>query len=44
MKSYKLMSEELNESLKKLKVERMEGIKEIKALYAELENKQTKPF
>lgn len=44
MKSYRLMAEDLAESLKKLKAERMEGIKEIKGLYAELENKQVKPF
>jgi hypothetical protein len=36
MKSYKLMAEDLGESLRKLKTERMDGIKEIKGLYAEL--------
>jgi hypothetical protein len=44
MKSYKLMTEEMAETLKKLKADRMEGIKEIKTLYAELEAKQNKPF
>jgi hypothetical protein len=44
MKSYKLMTEEMAESLRKLKADRMEGIKDIKALYAELEGKQSKPF
>lgn len=36
MKSYRLMTEELAESLKRMKAERGEGIKEIKGLYAEL--------
>jgi hypothetical protein len=40
MKSYKLMTEELAESLKTLKADRVDGIKEIKGLYADLESKQ----
>lgn len=38
------MTEELAESLKRMKAERGEGIKEIKGLYAELQGKQAKPF
>jgi hypothetical protein len=44
MKSYKLLTDELAETLRKLKVERGDNIKEIKGLYSELENKQNKPF
>ena len=38
------MTEEMVENLKKLKADRIEGIREIKALYAELEAKQNKLF
>ena len=44
MQSFKMLNEEINETLKRLKQERNEDLKEIKLLYKELEQKQTNPF
>lgn len=44
MQKFKLVTEELAESLKTLKKERTDELKEIKQLYQELEVKQKSPF
>ena len=40
MQSFKLLTEDINDTLRKLKSQRAEDIKEIKTLYKELEEKQ----
>ena len=44
MQKFKMTAEEVNNSLKNLKKERNDELKEIKGLYQELENKQNGPF
>lgn len=44
MKSYQLLADQLADTLRQLKLQRAEGLKDIKGLYAELEGKQGRPF
>jgi hypothetical protein len=44
MQKFKLVAEEVAESMKKLKKNRNEDIREIKQLYQDLEQKQKSPF
>ena len=44
MKSFKLLTEEIEQFVKKSKQSRQEDIKEIKNMYKELEGKQENPF